>query len=98
MSARTEARDFTIPPPNGVHLTLKRENDRPLGGRLIFVFHVPQPITWSDPSGFRTRDLRIKSPLLYQLSYRVGRLQSSHGEASYTTPRCDFFACRPDLA
>src|SRR2546423_1077140 len=26
----------------------------------------------SDPGGFRTHDLRIKSPLLYQLSYRVG--------------------------
>jgi hypothetical protein len=25
----------------------------------------------SDPGGSRTRDLRIKSPLLYQLSYRV---------------------------
>ena len=25
----------------------------------------------SDPSGDRTHDLRIKSPLLYQLSYRV---------------------------
>ena len=24
-----------------------------------------------DPAGDRTRDLRIKSPLLYQLSYRV---------------------------
>lgn len=24
-----------------------------------------------DPGGSRTRDLRIKSPLLYQLSYRV---------------------------
>ena len=27
-----------------------------------------------DPGGSRTRDLRIKSPLLYQLSYRVGAL------------------------
>ena len=26
----------------------------------------------NDPGGSRTRDLRIKSPLLYQLSYRVG--------------------------
>ena len=25
----------------------------------------------SEPAGDRTRDLRIKSPLLYQLSYRV---------------------------
>lgn len=25
----------------------------------------------NDPGGSRTRDLRIKSPLLYQLSYRV---------------------------
>ena len=27
---------------------------------------------YNDPGGFRTHDLRIKSPLLYQLSYRVG--------------------------
>src|SRR5450830_1506182 len=27
----------------------------------------------NDPGGSRTRDLRIKSPLLYQLSYRVRR-------------------------
>ena len=26
----------------------------------------------NDPAGARTQDLRIKSPLLYQLSYRVG--------------------------
>jgi hypothetical protein len=26
----------------------------------------------SDPGGSRTHDLRIKSPLLYQLSYRIG--------------------------
>jgi hypothetical protein len=26
-----------------------------------------------DPGGFRTHDLRIKSPLLYQLSYRVAK-------------------------
>ena len=29
----------------------------------------------SDPGGSRTRDLRIKSPLLYQLSYRVEHQQ-----------------------
>ena len=29
-----------------------------------------------DPGGSRTRDLRIKSPLLYQLSYRVGDLSN----------------------
>ena len=29
--------------------------------------------TTSDPGGTRTHDLRIKSPLLYQLSYRVVR-------------------------
>ena len=29
-------------------------------------------VLWGyDPGGSRTRDLRIKSPLLYQLSYRV---------------------------
>ena len=30
----------------------------------------------SDPGGSRTRDLRIKSPLLYQLSYRVVSLSN----------------------
>jgi hypothetical protein len=34
----------------------------------------------SDPGGFRTHDLRIKSPLLYQLSYRVGNVEKSHCE------------------
>ncbi len=28
----------------------------------------------SDPGGDRTHDLRLKRPLLYQLSYRVGYL------------------------
>jgi signal transduction histidine kinase len=32
--------------------------------------NVPHSV-WNDPGGFRTHDLRIKSPLLYQLSYRV---------------------------
>ena len=38
---------------------------------------IPYVGTWetsgsnSDPGGDRTRDLQIKSPLLYQLSYRV---------------------------
>ena len=27
--------------------------------------------SFNDPGGSRTHDLRIKSPLLYQLSYRV---------------------------
>jgi hypothetical protein len=31
-----------------------------------------------DPGGFRTHDLRIKSPLLYQLSYRIDKIQTSH--------------------
>jgi len=32
----------------------------------------PMSAKSNDPGGFRTHDLRIKSPLLYQLSYRVG--------------------------
>src|SRR2546430_16900238 len=32
-----------------------------------------------DPAGDRTQDLRIKSPLLYQLSYRVGRSKPRPG-------------------
>jgi hypothetical protein len=35
-----------------------------------------------DPGGFRTHDLRIKSPLLYQLSYRVENIESSHGQTT----------------
>ena len=35
-----------------------------------------------DPAGDRTQDLRIKSPLLYQLSYRVGRPETSPGDAT----------------
>ena len=39
----------------------------------------------SDPGGRRTHDLRIKSPLLYQLSYRVEILQTSQDETTWTT-------------
>ena len=35
--------------------------------------HLPKPFCCNDRGGSRTRDLRIKSPLLYQLSYPVGR-------------------------
>ena len=39
---------------------------------LVFSEHdVVELKASDDPGGFRTRDLRIKSPLLYQLSYRV---------------------------
>src|SRR5687767_3936787 len=40
----------------------------------------PDESAWKwehDPAGDRTQDLRIKSPLLYRLSYRVLRLASS---------------------
>jgi hypothetical protein len=37
----------------------------------------------SDPAGTRTQDLRIKSPLLYQLSYRVGHVLSSGNAPIY---------------
>ena len=44
----------------------------------------------NDPGGSRTRDLRIKSPLLYQLSYRVG-LRNVFGESrkSHYVVLCD---------
>jgi hypothetical protein len=35
-------------------------------------------LTRYDPGGFRTHDLRIKSPLLYQLSYRVKKAASRY--------------------
>jgi putative ABC transport system permease protein len=48
-----------------------------------------------DPGGSRTRDLRIKSPLLYQLSYRVSRALfvrvkysgSGLADAGFSTPK-----------
>ena len=40
---------------------------------------------WNDPGGSRTRDLRIKSPLLYQLSYRVVNYETSHLQTTQTT-------------
>jgi hypothetical protein len=43
-----------------------------MGGRRVSIVDSYQRLTPHDPGGSRTRDLRIKSPLLYQLSYRVG--------------------------
>jgi hypothetical protein len=43
-----------------------------MGGRRIFRRRSYYNLSAHDPGGSRTRDLRIKSPLLYQLSYRVG--------------------------
>ena len=43
-----------------------------------------------DPAGTRTQDLRIKSPLLYQLSYAFGRfarkLGQEHGLRCFRRP------------
>src|SRR6266550_2754882 len=39
----------------------------------------------NDPGGSRTHDLRIKSPLLYQLSYRVRNTETSHCQTTWTT-------------
>ena len=43
-----------------------------------------RPYLDNDPGGSRTRDLRIKSPLLYQLSYRVSH---QHEKQSRCTAR-----------
>ena len=43
-----------------------------MGGRRVFRRSALPTTYLHDPGGSRTRDLRIKSPLLYQLSYRVG--------------------------
>ena len=50
----------------------------------------PIQLAVNDPGGSRTRDLRIKSPLLYQLSYRVG-LRNVFGESrkSHYVVLCD---------
>ena len=49
----------------------------------------------SDPGGFRTHDLRIKSPLLYQLSYRVSEqlAQDTRGLGRGTSYR----RCSPNI-
>ena len=58
-----------------------------------------QQLTPDDPGGSRTRDLRIKSPLLYQLSYRVepqqrdkvshlGAVQQAPVASQFEPPRC----------
>ena len=43
----------------------------------------------NDPGGSRTRDLRIKSPLLYQLSYRVVALQTANSEQRNNTTKIE---------
>ena len=48
-----------------------------------------------DPDGGRTHDLRIKSPLLYQLSYRVVLYETSHSETTYTTSPIDLLSDQP---
>ncbi len=40
----------------------------------------------NDPAGSRTRDLRIKSPLLYQLSYRVVLRAIWRTRITFSTP------------
>src|SRR5439155_18635321 len=47
--------------------------------------HWYQQLAMNDPGGSRTRDLRIKSPLLYQLSYRVVLEQTWHLGPAWTT-------------
>ena len=49
-----------------------RETAASMGGRRVFRRKVLPTTYPHDPGGSRTHDLRIKSPLLYQLSYRVG--------------------------
>ena len=48
--------------------------------------HEPTHCT-NDPGGSRTRDLRIKSPLLYQLSYRVQSVARINMALVASTPR-----------
>ena len=50
-----------------------------------------RPPRENDPAGSRTRDLRIKSPLLYQLSYRVG--EADRGEVRLD-PECSWGVVR----
>ena len=55
--------------------------------RLVFEVrpeekHTSKNDTANESAGARTLDLRIKSPLLYQLSYALGRGNSSHRDRS----------------
>ena len=72
-------------PENGVSRRLTWSNVISVGCQKDDTPPVPWPfnrrtrctIDCSDPGGIRTHDLRIKSPLLYQLSYRVPEEPSS---------------------
>ena len=55
------------------------------GGRLFCTADVMSTCS-NDPGGSRTRDLRIKSPLLYQLSYRVS-IRYDYWESNSVTVR-----------
>ena len=49
---------------------------------------IPDKKLESDPVGTRTQDLRIKSPLLYQLSYRVKRRPLPQGDGVVLRDDC----------
>ena len=51
------------------HAAPRPDNPAPLESEVVH--QGGRPPRENDPAGSRTRDLRIKSPLLYQLSYRV---------------------------
>jgi hypothetical protein len=48
----------------------------------------------NEPGGTRTHDLRIKSPLLYQLSYRLETLEYSRKFSAPQPPRPQIHRCR----
>ena len=51
-----------------------RNGERPdIYGPECFLMRQALRVVSNDPGGERSHDLRIKSPLLYQLSYRVWR-------------------------
>jgi hypothetical protein len=90
-------------PPTSIHRAVRIHFD---GSRLLRFMRVVPPLAHSEPAdvmrfpggkltehaGARTQDLRIKSPLLYQLSYVLGSaifLGKSHIPLIFST----FAAC-----
>ena len=54
----------------------------------------------NEPGGIRTHDLRIKSPLLYQLSYRLPLVRQSHfhgGKDCCLQPEARFWQVLQDV-
>ena len=62
-----------------------------LGGPITLPNRHKSLLQNNEPVGARTRDLRIKSPLLYRLSYRLKRkAESNASESELNVPHSAF--------